>query len=120
MRLFFAFLSLLFLLSSIPISYAIEDSSQTLPNALLTTDCVGGAVDGLVHDNGSAEGAIPISGTLDVTNVQRFIPPAYPYHFEGICIGLGSLHDSSAPLKLVIYDDDGIDGAPLTLLWESA
>lgn len=72
--------------------------------------------DGEVHDDGTFE--VVFYGPLtEAIFVELFTPPAYPYECLQFCIGLsasGSNPDFN--LDLVVYDDDGVAGAPGTLL----
>lgn len=77
-----------------------------------------GCTNGEIYDDGSAEdgysGEPQIVETFEA--VQRFTPAAYPAAYDTVCVGLVSAGDPDLDLAIEVYDDDGAEGGPGTLL----
>jgi hypothetical protein len=78
--------------------------------------CAGGEI----LDDGSEEHYVGYTSTASRrTHVQRFTPPSYPSVYHEVCVAWA--RDPTAPYstisyEVVVYDDDGLDGEPGTLL----
>ena len=72
----------------------------------------------VIHDDGIAESALGWEpGTHVGRYANRFTPAAYPARIDTICSAFATSTDvATFNLDLAVYDDDGPDGEPGTLL----
>jgi len=72
----------------------------------------------IVHDDGSAENGHGGSSNWQngMVLVDRFVPPAWPASISSFCLPLAAQGASAAEFEIVVFRDNGPDGAPGTEL----
>ncbi len=72
----------------------------------------------IIHDDGIAESGLGWEPTVLAGRLaNRFTPTAYPARIDMICAAIMTAADTTSfQLNLVVYDDDGPNGGPGTLL----
>ena len=73
--------------------------------------------DGTIHDDGSFENGVGSSSVFSTHVVMRLDPPALPASLDSVCVCWSQTGgDTSLDFDLVVWDSDGPEGAPGTLL----
>jgi hypothetical protein len=90
--------------SSVDVSLAGSGSVRAL-----TTNCTGGAADGLVHDDGSFEKGV---GNLVTPMAELFTLPSPGYNIKQVCVCLTTWEPTTAHYDIVFFDDNGTGGQP--------
>ncbi len=72
----------------------------------------------IIHDDGTAENGYSgnSAAVSEVTFVEIFEPALYPAAIEAVCLAMFSWGPESVDVELVVFADDGADGAPGTEL----
>lgn len=72
----------------------------------------------LVHDDGNVDTNYWLTLRADAAAVEKFTPTSYPNSFSTACFQLITTNASQTTLNftILVFDDDGPDGAPGTLL----
>jgi hypothetical protein len=106
------------------ITFFVEENSfHNRQAAILVADQVhrvsqvvqGGCDYGIITDDGTPENAY--GGGIAQALVQRFTPSEYPHVVTGVCMSFTrNGADNLLDFQVLVYNDDGLDGAPGTLL----
>lgn len=71
----------------------------------------------IVHDDGEVNTSFSANASAQrVAFVDRFIPASYPASFTDVCLAFVSGGPTEWDIEIVVFDDDGLDGAPGTEL----
>jgi hypothetical protein len=72
----------------------------------------------IVHDDGSAENGYGGGSNwrIGMVLVERFVPPSWPASIGSFCLPLTAQGASAAEFEIVVFRDNGPDGAPGTEL----
>lgn len=86
------------------------------------TPCTSATQGALVHDDGSVDTNYWLNLRADAAAVEKFTPTSYPNSFSSVCFQFITINANQTTLNFTIqvFDDDGTDGGPGTLLGSKA
>ncbi len=103
----------------VTLSGQLDTGALTLPVIAGDAQCAPGTPNLVVQDDGVAENGYGLGpGAQQGWYLLKFTPSIYPRSYSDVCFAFISAYpdETSLEFDLVVYDDDGADGRPGTLL----
>lgn len=104
------------------LAFASVDFAAAATAAPAGTACGAATTGSIIHDDGSVDTNYWLNGRADAAAVEKFTPTSYPNSFSTVCFQFITTNANQSTLNftILVFDDDGTDGAPGTLLGSKA
>jgi hypothetical protein len=104
------------------LAFAGADFAAAATPAPAGTACGAATTGAIIHDDGSVDTNYWLNGRADAAAVEKFTPTSYPNSFSNVCFQFITTNSNQSTLNftILVFDDDGPDGSPGTLLGSKA
>jgi len=104
------------------LAFASVDYAAAATAAPAGTVCGAATTGSIIHDDGSVDTNYWLNGRADAAAVEKFTPTSYPNSFSTVCFQFITTNANQSTLNftILVFDDDGTDGGPGTLLGSKA
>ena len=104
------------------LAFASVDFAAAATAAPTGTACGAATTGSIIHDDGSVDTNYWLNGRADAAAVEKFTPTSYPNSFSTVCFQFITTNANQSTLNftILVFDDDGTDGGPGTLLGSKA